>query len=58
MFMGIEIPKGNHLVEMTYVTYGMKTGLTISVCAIGLIVILFIVENVKKKSEKYNGKDI
>lgn len=42
MFMGIEIPHGKHQVILSYFTYGLKTGIFISLSAIFIILFLFI----------------
>lgn len=54
MFMGIEVPEGEHIVELYYFTPGLKSGIVISLTSLLFIIgILFInrKENWGKKDE-------
>lgn len=52
MFMGIELPEGKHHVVLSYCTYGLKTGIGISLSA--LLIILFVfVGNVNLHRKRY-----
>lgn len=42
MFMGIEVPAGNHYVEFNYITPGIKVGLGISIGTLIVVIILNI----------------
>ena len=42
MFMGIELPEGKHHVVLSYCTYGLKTGIGISLSALFIILLIFI----------------
>lgn len=42
MFMGIEISQGKHQVVLSYFTYGLKTGIFISLFALCILLFLFI----------------
>jgi uncharacterized membrane protein YfhO len=45
-FQALEIPSGEHHVELVYVDWNFRIGLLISVIAVGIVVVLYWVSGV------------
>ena len=55
LFMGVEVSKGKHQIELFYVTPGIKVGAVISACSLAVIIFMIVRPTIKKYAVKDNG---
>lgn len=48
LFMGVLVPKGNHKIEMYYVTPGIRVGTAVSIASLVVILVIILHKNWKK----------
>ncbi|MDE7416096.1 MAG: YfhO family protein [Lachnospiraceae bacterium] len=52
LFMGIEVPKGQHEIELYYITPGIRVGAVISVMSLIIVVVYFLLDRFKMRKNE------
>ncbi len=57
-FMCFEVPKGEHVIEMSFKTAGLKTGVIVSICGTVLFAALIVISVILRKKQSGEKNDI
>lgn len=55
--LGFEMPAGDHVVEFSYQVPGIKSGMAISLCGVGIMLLVLVVQRKKHSARRISGEE-